>query len=69
MVGRGGYYLTMEEARNALPVGCRLDDPTFVRGVHYIDDFNDEWQDFYICKEDGIQPEPYLEALAQEPIQ
>ena len=69
VVGRGGYYLTMEEARQALPLGVDLDDPSFVRGVHYVNDFNDEFQDFFVCKEDGIQPEPYLEALAQEPIQ
>ena len=69
VVGRDGYYLTMEEARNAMPPGVDLDDPTFVHGVHYIDDFNDEWQDFYICAEDGVTPEPYEEAHAHEPIQ
>ncbi len=68
-VGRDGYYLTMKEARQALPAGVPLDDPSFVHGVHYIDDFNDEWQDFYICAKDNATPEPYEEAHAHEPIQ
>jgi hypothetical protein len=69
VIGRDGYYLTMAEARKALPADVPLDDPTFVHGVHYVDDFNDEWQDFYICAEDGVTPEPYEEAHAHEPIQ
>ena len=61
VVGRDGYYLTLEEARQAIPDG--------VMGVHYVDDFNDEFQDFFVCKADGIQPEPFDEAQAPEPIQ
>jgi hypothetical protein len=69
VVGRGGYYLTMEEARMALPLDTDLSDPSFVHGVHYVDDYNDEFQDFFVCAADGIEPEPFLEAHAQEPIQ
>ena len=69
VVGRGGYYLTMEEARMALPLDTELSDPSFVHGVHYVDDYNDEFQDFFVCAADGIEPEPFLEAHAQEPIQ
>lgn len=61
VIGRDGYYLTMEEARQAIPDG--------VIGVHYVDDFNDEFQDFFVCKADGIQPEPFEQAQQPEPIQ
>ena len=69
VVGRGGYYLTMEEARMALPLDTPLSDPSFVHGVKYVNDFNDEFQDFFVCAEDGVEPEPFQEAHAQEPTQ
>jgi hypothetical protein len=61
VVGRTGYYLTLAEARQAIPDGAH--------GVSYVDDFNDEWQDYYICAADDIDPEPYKEAHSPEPIQ
>lgn len=61
VIGRDGYYLTLEEARQAIPDG--------VHGVHYVDDYNDEFQDYFVCKADGNDPEPYQEAHAPEPIQ
>lgn len=61
VVGRDGYYLTLAEARQAIPDG--------VKGVHYVDDYNDEFQDFFVCKADGIDPEPYEKAQSPEPIQ
>lgn len=42
VVGRDGYYLTMAQARQAI-------DVDMVRAVNYVDDYNDEWQDVYIC--------------------
>ena len=61
VVGRAHYYLTLAEARQSINDGAH--------GVSYVDDFNDEWQDFYICAADGIDPEPYQEAHSPEPIQ
>ena len=61
VVGRADYYLTLAEARQAIPDGAH--------GVSYVDDFNDEWQDYYVCADDGNDPEPYQEAHAPEPIQ
>ena len=69
VVGRDGYYLTLEEARNALPEGGYMKDPSFVHGVYYVDDYNDEFQDYFVCAADGTQPEPFQEAQASEPIQ
>lgn len=40
-VGRGPYYLTLAEAREVLG-----DD---IVEVSYTDDYNDEYQDYYIC--------------------
>jgi hypothetical protein len=60
-VGRVGYYLTLEEARQAIPDGAH--------GVYYVDDYNDEFQDFFVCAADGNDPEPFKEAHAPEPIQ
>ena len=60
-VGHDGYYLTMAEARQAIGDS--------VHGVHYVDDYNDEFQDFFICKADGLDPEPFVEAHKAEPIQ
>ena len=60
-VGRTGYYLTLEEARQAIPDGAH--------GVYYVDDYNDEFQDFFVCAADGNDPEPFKEAHAPEPIQ
>ena len=60
-VGRDGYYLSMAEARTAITDG--------VHGVHYVDDFNTEFQDFFVCKEDQLDPEPFVEAHTPEPIQ
>lgn len=40
-VGRDGYYLTLAQARDAIDQG--------VHGVHYVDDFDDEYQDVYVC--------------------
>lgn len=57
--GRDGYYLSMAEARNAI-----RDD---VHGVHYVDDFNTEFQDFFIVKDDDDHT-PYAEAHVEEPI-
>lgn len=61
-VGRDGYYLTMAEARQAI-------DKDFIHGVLYVDDFNDEFQDYFVCKADGLDPEPFVEAHKAEPIQ
>jgi len=61
-VGRDGYYLTMAEARQAI-------DKDFIHGVHYVDDFNDEFQDYFVCEADGLDPEPFAEAHKAEPIQ
>ena len=61
VVGRAGYYLTLEEARQAIPDGAH--------GVSYVDDYNDEFQDYFVCKKDGIDPEPFTEAHQPEPIQ
>lgn len=41
-VGRGPYYLTLAEAREAI-------DESEVVEVVYTDDYNDEYQDYYIC--------------------
>jgi hypothetical protein len=60
-VGTDGYYLTMAQARQAI-------DPDHVTSVYYVDDFNDEWQDYFIC-DDTVEPFPYVEAHVKEPIQ
>ena len=59
-VGRDGYYLTLEEARLAI-------DASKVHGVHYHDDFDDELQGYFICKDDDDHT-PYAEAHVSEPI-
>ena len=41
-VGRDGYYLSLADSRQAV-------DVDFVHGIHYVDDYNDEWQDVYVC--------------------
>lgn len=56
VIGNEGYYLTMAEARQALADG--------IQGIHYVDDFNDEWQDIYIS---STNP-PFTEATVPEPI-
>ena len=61
VVGRDGYYLSMAEARTAITDG--------VHGVHYVDDFNTEVHDVFVCKEDQLDPEPFVEAHTPEPIQ
>ena len=61
-VGHDGYYLTMADARQAI-------DTDSVHGVHYVDDYNNEFQDFFVCKADGLDPEPFVEAHKAEPIQ
>lgn len=58
-VGRDGYYLTLDEARQAIADG--------VHGVRYVDDYCDEYQDYYVCK-DGDPNVPYAEAHTPEPI-
>ena len=59
-VGRDGYYLTMAQARTAIEDGAK--------GVHYVDDYNDEFQDFFICEGGLEDPKPYLEAHKPAPI-
>jgi len=61
VVGRSGYYLTLAEARQAIPDGAH--------GISYVDDYNDEFQDFFVCAADGNDPEPFREAHNPEPIQ
>ena len=61
-IGRDGYYLTMAEARQAI-------DKDGIHGVRYVDDYNDEFQDFFVCEADGLDPEPFREAHKAEPIQ
>lgn len=58
--GRDGYYLTMAEARQAIDVDA-------VTAVLYVDDFNDEYQDFFICKDDDDHT-PFVEATIAELI-
>jgi len=58
-VGRDGYYLTMDEARRAIPAP--------VHGVHYVDDFNTEFQDFFVVCDDDDHT-PYAEAHVAELI-
>jgi hypothetical protein len=41
-IGREGYYLTLAEAREAI-------NNSDVYGISYTDDYNDEYQDFFIC--------------------
>lgn len=41
-IGRGPYYLTLDEAREVIDVA---EFPNVV----YTDDYNDEYQDYYIC--------------------
>ena len=58
-VGHDGYYLTMSQAQQAINDG--------VHGVHYVDDFNDDWfQDYFVCKDDDDHT-PYAEAHVAEP--
>ena len=59
-VGRDGYYLTLAQARAAI-------DIDEVHGIHYVDDFNDEYQDYYICADDDTHT-PFAEAHYAEPI-
>jgi hypothetical protein len=40
-VGRR-YYLSLAEARQAIGVDG-------IHGISYVDDFNDEYQDYYVC--------------------
>lgn len=40
-IGRGPYYLTLADARSAIEDG--------LLSVVYTDDYNDEYQDYYIC--------------------
>lgn len=56
------YYLSMREARQAIDVDG-------IHGISYRDLFENEFQDFFIVKVDGIDPEPYVEAHQAEPIQ
>jgi hypothetical protein len=56
VIGNEGYYLTMAEARQALTDG--------MQGIHYVDDFNDEWQDIYVSSTNL----PFTEATVPEPI-
>lgn len=58
--GRDGYYLTMEQARQAIDVDQ-------VHGVHYVDDYNDEYQGYYVCKDDEDHT-PFAEAHVAERI-
>ena len=57
--GYDGYYLAMDEARQA--IGDR------VHGVHYVDDFNTEFQDFFVVCDDDDHT-PYAEAHVAELI-
>lgn len=57
--GRDGYYLTLDEARLAIANGCH--------GIHYVDDYNDEYQDYYVCKDDD-EHTPFAEAHTAEPV-
>lgn len=41
-IGRGPYYLTLAEARAVI-------DTAEIDSVVYTDDYNDEYQDYYIC--------------------
>lgn len=61
-VGRDGYYLTMQQARDTL-------DRDLVGEVVYCDDYNDEWSDFYICDPASLpHNQPNAIANAGEPI-
>jgi len=59
-VGRDGYYLSMGQARTAILDGAK--------GVHYVDDFNSEFQDFFICEGGLVDPVPFEEAHEPAPI-
>lgn len=59
-VGTDGHYLSMAQARTAI-------DADHVTSVMYVDDFNDEWQDYFICKDDDDHT-PYVEAHIAELI-
>ncbi len=56
VIGNEGYYLTMAQARQALADG--------MQGIHFVDDYNDEWQDVYV----SATNEPFTEATEPEPI-
>ena len=58
-VGRDGYYLTLAEARLAIDGG--------VHGIRYVDDYNIEYQSYYLCKDDEDHT-PFAEAHVAEPI-
>jgi len=62
VVGRDNYYVSLADARRALDV----DD---VRQIHYVDDYDDEYQDYYVC--DPTSPPfniPGAPANAGEPV-
>lgn len=62
VVGRDGYYLTLAQARQAI-------DVDLVRSVAYVDDYNDEWQDVYVCDPSSFPHNiPGEEARRAEPI-
>lgn len=59
-VGSDGHYLSMAQARTAI-------DLDRVTSIYYVDDYSDEYQDFYVCKDDDDHT-PFVEARVAEPI-
>lgn len=60
-VGRNGYYLSLADARQAI-------DVDEIHGVRYVDDYNDEWTDYYVVGSDPRINEPGVEATQAEPV-
>ena len=61
VVGRGGYYLTLEEARQAIPDG--------VHGVSYQDMYEDEFQGVFVSDPvNDPKVQPFVETHVAEPI-
>ena len=60
-IGHEGYYLSLADARQAIDVDG-------IHGVKYVDDYNDEWTDYYVVGSNPSVNEPGVEATQAEPI-
>jgi|694.fasta_scaffold69135_3 hypothetical protein len=60
-IGRGGYYLTLTEVRQAVDVDG-------IHGIAYVDDYNDEWTDYYVVGSSPRINDPGVEVTQAEPV-